>query len=52
MLSLAKSKQRRKRTMENTIIITRKWELATVAAATFGTASAFPCAYDPPELTH
>ena len=41
--------------MENTNIITRKWELATVVAAVsaaFGSDSAFPCAYDPPELTH
>ena len=52
MPSLAKSKQRRKRTMENTIIITRKWELVYAVVAAFGTYSAFPCAYDPPELTH
>ena len=36
--------------MENTIIITRKWELAYVVAAAFGSTSAFPRAYDPPEL--
>ena len=38
--------------MENTIIITRKWELTYVVAVEFDSVSAFPCAYDPPELTH
>lgn len=38
--------------MENTIIITRNWELAYVDAVDFDSVSAFPCAYDPPELNH
>lgn len=38
--------------MENAIIITRKWELAYAVAAAFSSDAAFPCAYDPPELTH
>mgnify|MGYP001025972330 CR=1 FL=1 len=38
--------------MENTIIITRNWELAYAVAVEFDSISALPCAYDPPELTH
>ena len=38
--------------MENTIIITRKWELVYVVAAAYGSDFAFPCAYDPPESSY
>lgn len=37
--------------MENTIIITRKWELAYVIAV-YGNSFMFPCAYDPPESNY